>query len=79
LDAAFDRVRYAPNDDEYRRAVANLQKAFVDDPPAIFLAWSERARAVSNRFRVPVDPGRDPLTTLRLWQPVTGGNSTSRN
>ena len=25
-------------------------RAIVDDPPAIFLAWSERARAVSRRF-----------------------------
>ena len=38
----------------------------MDDPPAIFLAWSERARAVSNRFVVPPpEAGRDVLSTLR--------------
>jgi hypothetical protein len=42
----------------------------VDDPPAIFLAWSERARAISTRFDVPVEPGRDILSTLRLWRPI---------
>jgi hypothetical protein len=49
--------------------VAALQRAIVDDPPAIFLAWSQRARAVSTRFHVPVEPGRDILSTLRLWRP----------
>ena len=43
----------------------------MDDPPAIFLAWSERARAVSKRFDVPPPkPGRDILGTLRLWKPA---------
>ena len=49
----------------YRAGVAAFQRAIVDDPPAIFLAWSERARAVSTRFDVPVEPGRDILSTLR--------------
>ena len=44
-DAALDRVRHARSDDEYRAAVAGLQQNFMDDPPAIFLAWSVRARA----------------------------------
>ena len=29
----------------------------------------ERARAVSKRFVVPDEPGRDVLGTLRLWKP----------
>jgi peptide/nickel transport system substrate-binding protein len=77
LDAAFDRIRYATQDDEYRAGVVSLQQAIVDDPPAIFLGWSERARAVSNRFKVPSEPGRDVLTNLRLWQPVTGQATAS--
>jgi hypothetical protein len=69
VDAALDRVRFATSDDEYQVAVRDFQGAVRQDPPAVFLAWSERARAVSRRFDVPVEPGRDILTTLRLWRP----------
>jgi ABC-type transport system substrate-binding protein len=79
-DAALDRVRHAQSDDEYRAAVAGLQQNFMDDPPAIFLAWSVRARAISRRFVVPaVEPGRDVLSTIRLWKPATGDLRASRN
>jgi len=74
VDAALDAIRGAASDDEYRAGVAAFQRAIVEDPPAIFLAWSERARAVSTRFEVPVEPGRDILSTLRLWRPVPSDN-----
>jgi ABC-type transport system substrate-binding protein len=70
VDTALDSIRHAPDDAAYKAGVAAFQRAIVDDPPAIFLAWSERARAVSTRFEVPVEPGRDILSTLRLWRPV---------
>jgi ABC-type transport system substrate-binding protein len=76
VDDALDKVRHAANDDEYRAGVSAFQRAIVDDPPAIFLAWSERARAVSTRFEVPVEPGRDILSTLRLWRPAGGAKRT---
>lgn len=81
LDAALDGVRHAASDDEYRAAVAALQQTTVDDPPAIFLAWSERARAVSNRFDVSVtEPGRDILATLPFWTLSAGPRqAASRN
>ena len=79
VDAAFDRVRYATSDQEYRVAVEGLQRIIVDDPPGIFLAWGERARAVSNRFNVTAEPGHDILTTLRLWRPSTDQKLASRN
>ncbi len=79
LDASFDQVRYAANDAEYRGAVANLQRVTAEDPPAIFLAWSERARAVSRRFDVAAEPGRDILTTLRLWRPTNAMQYVDRN
>lgn len=80
VDAAFDRVRLAESDAEYRQGVAGLHQAFMEDPPAIFLAWSERARAVSKRFTVPAaEPGRDILSNLRLWQPSTDSERASRN
>ncbi len=69
-DAALEAINRAPDDAAYKAGVAAFQRAIVDDPPAIFLAWSERARAVSTRFEVPVEPGRDILSTLRLWRPV---------
>jgi ABC-type transport system substrate-binding protein len=80
VDAAFERARRATSEKEYIEAVGGLQRAFVDDPPAIFLAWSVRARAVSKRFLVPpLEPGRDVLSTLRLWKPATGDLRASRN
>jgi ABC-type transport system substrate-binding protein len=70
VDAALDHVRHAVADDDYRSAVAEFQQAIADDPPAIFLAWSERSRAVSKRFDVQPEAGRDVLATLRLWRPT---------
>jgi len=80
IDAAFDKVRYAEDEETYRSAVAQLQKTFLDDPPAIFLAWSERARAITKRYVVPpAPPGRDVLGTLRLWTPRENQRIASRN
>src|SRR5439155_8035594 len=79
LDAAFDQIRYATDDQQYRKAVAGLQRSIVDDPPAIFLAWSERARAVSRRFDAAAEPGRDILPTLRLWRPTNELQYVDRN
>lgn len=79
VDAGLDRIRHATSDDEYRSGVAAFQRAMIADPPAIFLAWSERARAVSKRFAVPdAEPGRDILSTLRFWKPAADEH-TSRN
>jgi ABC-type transport system substrate-binding protein len=79
-DGALDRVRDAKSEDEYREAVAALNQNFMDDPPAIFLAWSVRARAVSRRFTVTgVEPGRDVLGTIRLWKPSGADLHASRN
>jgi ABC-type transport system substrate-binding protein len=80
LDASLDRIRHAASDAEYLSAVAGFQQTIVDDPPAIFLAWVQRARAVNKRFAVPpVDPGRDVLSNLRMWKPVTAGPPQTQN
>ena len=71
VDAALDRIRHAANDDDYRAGAAAFQQAIADDPPAIFLAWGDRSRAVSRRFDVQAQTGRDVLSTLRLWRPTT--------
>ncbi len=70
VNDAFDRINAAEDDEAYQKGVEALQRALVNDPPGIFLAWGERTRAVSTRFNVPVEPGRDILSTLRLWRPA---------
>jgi peptide/nickel transport system substrate-binding protein len=80
IDAALDSIGHAKSDDEYRAGVTAFQQAILDDPPAIFLAWGERARAVSRRFDVPMpENGRDVLATLRFWRPATVQQLASRN
>lgn len=71
VSVALDRLRAAPSEADYKAAVAGFQQAMIDDPPAIFVAWSQRARAVSTRFEVPAEPGRDILRSLRLWRPAS--------
>lgn len=68
-DRWFDALRHAANDAEYRAAAGQLQRVLLDDPPALFLAWQERTRAISRRFDVHVEPGRDPVQTLWQWAP----------
>jgi len=79
VDASLDSIRHAANDAAYKTGVAALQRAMLEDPPAIFLTWSERARAISNRFDVVPNPGGDVLKTLRLWRPVADKTLASRN
>lgn len=79
VDQALDRIRAAPDDAPYKAGVADFQRAIIDDPPAIFIAWGERLRAVSTRFDVHEEPGRDILSTLRLWRPTADPRVTSRN
>lgn len=76
VDRALDAVREAPDDAAYRAGVSAYQRAIVADPPAVFIAWSERARAVSSAFEVPAEPDRDILGTLRLWRPAPGLQTT---
>ena len=78
VDAALDRIRHAAKDDEYRAGVTSFQQAIVDDPPALFLAWGERARAVSRRFEVPPqEKGIDVFSTIREWRPASAHQSST--
>ena len=79
VDGSLDSIRHAADDAAYKTGVAALQRAIVEDPPAIFLTWRERARAVSNRFEVVPDPSGNVLKTLHLWRPVTDGTMASKN
>jgi peptide/nickel transport system substrate-binding protein len=68
VDAAVEALHDARDDEAFRRAFGRYERALVDDPPAIFLIWSERTRAVRERFSVPDDPTRDVMNTIRQWQ-----------
>jgi peptide/nickel transport system substrate-binding protein len=68
VDAALDDIRRSSNEQIYRNAFRALQTETLDDPPAVFLALGEVARAVSKRFKVVAQPGTDIIATIPDWQ-----------
>jgi hypothetical protein len=62
----FEVLMRSTNEAAIRSATLKLQRVFHDDPPAVFVAWDSRARAISRRFGVP-DDARDPVLTLWKW------------
>jgi peptide/nickel transport system substrate-binding protein len=68
VDSALDAIRHAADEASYTAGVAAFERAMAHDPPAIFLAWRERTRAVSTRFHVAGNPGEDVLLTLPRWR-----------
>jgi len=76
-DRLFDVLRTSTNDAAVRLSTRELQRVFLDDPPALFLAWNERARAVRRDFEIPNEPGRDPLLTLWRWKPISNTQAPS--
>jgi len=77
-DATLDAIRRAASDNEIRTRTAELQRIFVDDPPAVFLAWQTTTRAVSADFLVPSEPGRDILSSIWRWKPADGTQLAKR-
>jgi peptide/nickel transport system substrate-binding protein len=73
-DAVLDRVRASRNDVELRGALNELQRLMHEDPPAVFLCWSETTRAISARFRVPIVPNRDVMATIWQWRLAPGAS-----
>jgi len=63
----FDILRDSSDEAEIRRAAGRLQRVFDGDPPALFLTWNERVRAVSRDFQSLVMPGTDPIRSLWGW------------
>jgi peptide/nickel transport system substrate-binding protein len=63
----FQVLRTDINEAAVRSATRRLQQVMLDDPPALFLAWSERSRAIRRDFGVVVEPDRDPMLTLWRW------------
>lgn len=77
VDAALLSIRTAADDVAFKAGVAAFQRAVINDPPAIFLTWGQRARAVSTRFKVFEESPRDIMTTLRLWRPTGSGRAAN--
>jgi peptide/nickel transport system substrate-binding protein len=69
-DGPLDRLRVATADGEIRTAVSDFQQILHDDPPAIFIVWPQVARAVSTKFVVPEEKGRDVMSGLWQWKPA---------
>jgi ABC-type oligopeptide transport system substrate-binding subunit len=65
----FEALRESALDESAARAATNrLQRVFLDDPPALFLAWSERARVVGPKFQPEIEADRDPVPTMWRWK-----------
>jgi peptide/nickel transport system substrate-binding protein len=70
-DAVLDRIRLARSEEEIRSGVAEFFQILHDNPPAVFLAWQETSRAVSRKFEVAGDPGRDIVPNAWHWRLVS--------
>ena len=69
----FKLLSESTNEAAVRSATSRLQRVFLDDPPALFLAWTQGSRAVRRQFTVVEEAGRDPLYTVWRWTPTSGG------
>ena len=64
--AAAERIRTAGTRDAFSDAVHALHRTLINDPPAVYLFWSETSRAVGRRVTVP-DSAGDVLASLARW------------
>jgi len=65
-DATLDQLRNAFDEANVKRIIGDLQSAFYDDPPAIFVAWPQTSRAISAKIQVPYESNMDVVG--RLWR-----------
>lgn len=65
-DAALDQMRLARTDEEIKAGVRAVQDVMRADPPAIFIAYPEVARAVRRRFHIP-GAEEDIFHTIARW------------
>jgi len=71
-DAALDKIRGARDEATAYEGADELRRVFAEDPPAIFINWSETARALSRRFEVEHEEGRDVFGSVWRMKRVTG-------
>lgn len=65
-EALYEVLNAATNEAAIRGATSKFQRVFFDDPPALYLAWDTRTRAIHRRFKLP-DHERDPMWALWKW------------
>ena len=63
----FDILRSSVNEAAVRSATRRLQRLMTEDPPALFLAWNERARAIRRNVVIPDSDRPDVMWTLAGW------------
>lgn len=68
VDKWLDRLRFAQDDATTRAAASQLQRVLLNDPPGVFVAWSDQTRAVSRRVNVQSQPNQDPFEVLWKWR-----------
>lgn len=68
VDAAFDRLRDAADDNAAKVAFHDLQLQMMEDPPGVFLTFGQLTRAVGRRFHASVAPGGDVFRTIPEWR-----------
>jgi peptide/nickel transport system substrate-binding protein len=66
----FQQLRTSFNGVATQTAMRRLQRVMLEDSPALFLVWTDRAQAVRKSFRTVAEEGRDPLVNLWQWQPA---------
>jgi ABC-type oligopeptide transport system substrate-binding subunit len=67
VERLFQTLRTTRNEAAVRSTTRRLQRELLEDPPALFLAWRERARAIRKEFAYPTEPGVDPIFFLWRW------------
>ncbi len=73
----FGVLRTTTNEGVIRSATRSLQQAMLENPPALFLAWNERSRAVRREFQIVKDAARDPadpVYTIWRWHRVASSS-----
>jgi hypothetical protein len=76
-ESLFEELRAATSDATVRSVTQRLQEAFRRNPPAIFLAWNERARTFRGDFDIKTQPGSDPLPRLWEWGAQLSGRTAA--
>ena len=67
-DEVLESLRSSVTEADMRTSAREFQRVLFEEAPAVFLTGREEARAVSRRFAVPDEPGRDVIETLWRWR-----------
>jgi peptide/nickel transport system substrate-binding protein len=71
---AAEAVREAVDDDSVNRAVKDLHRVVLDDPPDVTLFWQQAERAVGPRVTIADEPQGDVLGSLTRWTVAPEGS-----